>query len=114
MASNTFGQRDRLKPIDMPAKKSPPQVAAVPVSKRPNNLRQDIGSSGPWGRTVRFGLAAAVGAVITLVAGHYFIPAVPAYPISFWFEHPIQYGHWKWTLGGAIAGIVTRYCVVDD
>jgi hypothetical protein len=113
VVSNTFGQRDRLKPIEMPAKKSPPQ-RTPPVTKRPNILRQDIGSSVPWGRIVRVGLAAAVGAVIALVAGHYFIPAVPAYPISFWFEHPIQYGHWKWTLGGAIAGIVIRYFVVDD
>ena len=65
------------------------------------------------GRIVGFGVADAFGAVCGLIAGHYFVPAVPAYPISFWFEHPIEYGHWKWTLGGAITGSAVRHLVFD-
>jgi hypothetical protein len=61
-----------------------------------------------------FGLAAALGAVMGLIAGHYFVPAVPAYPLSFWLEHPIRYGHWQWALGGATTGIAIRYLMVSD
>ena len=63
-----------------------------------------------------FGLAAAFGAVFGLVVGHYVVQATPAdpVPLSFWFANPIQFGHWKWALGGAVTGVVVRYFTVDD
>ena len=70
----------------------------MPVRKRPNIVRQDIGSSVRWGSTFAFGLAAAIGAVIALVAGHYL--SQPCRPIPFpsglntRFNTAIGSGHW--------------------
>ena len=69
---------------------------------------------GNVGKMVGFGFAAAFGAVCGLVAGHYFVPAVPDHPLSFWLVNPIRYGHWPWALGVTIAGIVIRYLMAPD
>ena len=51
-ASIAFGQRDRLKPTTMPTKKSLGQ-SAIQAKKRPNIVRQDVGSSSLWGAIKR-------------------------------------------------------------
>lgn len=81
---------------------------AVFAAAQPRSLK------GRMKRIINYGFAAGLGAVCGLIAGHYFIPAVPAYPLSFWFEHPIQHGHWPWALGGIITGSAVRYLMVTD
>ena len=66
------------------------------------------------GRIVSFSFAGAIGAVLGLVVGHYFIQAGPANPLSFWLEHPIILGHWKWALGGLLLGLASRYLLKSD
>jgi hypothetical protein len=108
--SRTFGQRLNLTYMPPP---KPPVQAAISVGKRPNIVRQDIGSDGS-GTIASFGLAALVGAVIALIAGHYIVQEIPRDSISFWLQHPIANGHWRWALGGTVMGLAIRYLAVTD
>lgn len=80
----------------------------------PASAELGAGAKGNMGRILSFGFAGAVGAVLGLVAGHQFVQAGPIDPLSFWLEHPIILGHWKWALGGLLTGLAARYFLKSE